>query len=89
MRSHRAFVCNTLNAPPLVTRIRRAVRQESGLLPACARVHEQFQLEPIWTGEVPNHGNPPHQELGYYGDDSTFDVGLWRVIGVQASGPSR
>jgi hypothetical protein len=60
----------------------RAARQERGILPACARVHERFTLAPIWTERVPNHGNPPHQELGYYGDDPAFDVGLWRVEGL-------
>ena len=62
--------------------LRRAIRGRSGILPACARVHEQFDLEPVWTDEVPNLGNPPHQELGYYGTDAAFQVGLWRVQGL-------
>lgn len=62
--------------------LRRAIREDSGALPACARVHERFDLEPLWTAEVANLGNPPHQELGYYGTDSVFEVGLWRVQGL-------
>ncbi len=62
--------------------LRRALRGGTGALPACARVHEQFDLEPVWVEEVANLGNPPHQELGYYGTDDVFEVGLWRVQGL-------
>jgi hypothetical protein len=65
----------------------RAARDERGILPACAQVHGRFTLAPIWTDRVQNHGNPAHQELGYYGDDPAFDVGLWRVEGL-AEGPN-
>lgn len=62
--------------------LRRSVREERGALPACASVHQRFDLEPVWTQEVTNLGNPPHQELGYYGTGSVFQVGLWRVHGI-------
>ncbi|MEZ4265740.1 MAG: hypothetical protein R3F39_05125 [Myxococcota bacterium] len=52
---------------------------ESGLLGACAAVHAHFRLEPVFVEQAPNHGNPVHQELGYYGPDPSFEVGLWRV----------
>ena len=59
----------------------RAARGESGLLPACAAVAKMYRLDPVWRDEVVNHGNPRHLELGYYGDDPLFNVGLWRVKG--------
>jgi hypothetical protein len=62
--------------------LRRSVREERGALPACASVHQRFDLEPVWTQEVTNLGNPPHQELGYYGTGAVFQVGLWRVHGL-------
>ena len=49
------------------------------LLGACAAVHAHFRLEPVFVEQAPNHGNPVHQELGYYGPDPSFEVGLWRV----------
>ena len=64
-------------------RLNRALAGESGLLPACAAVHQRFELEPLWRREVPNHGNPVHQNLLYYGDDPAFEVGLWRVRGLR------
>ena len=63
----------------------RAAKGERGLLPACARVHQRYRLDPLWTDSLPNYGNPPHQELGYYGDDERFSVGLWRVTGLLES----
>lgn len=62
----------------------RADRGERGLLPACDAVRERFDLEPVWEEDVPNHGNPVHQELGYYGDDPSFRIGLYRVRGLRA-----
>lgn len=50
-----------------------------GLLDACAAIHTHFRLEPVFVEAVPNRGNPVHQELGYYGPDEHFEVGLWRV----------
>lgn len=52
---------------------------ESGLLDACAAIHSHFRLDPIFVDEIPNRGNPVHQELGYYGPDPRYEVGLWRV----------
>ena len=62
-------------------RLLRSLSGESGLLKPCAAVHDAYTLEPVWTERVVNHGNPVHQELGYYGAGSHFDVGLWRVVG--------
>ncbi len=52
---------------------------QTGLLDACAAIHAHLRLEPVFVDEVPNRGNPVHQELGYYGPDERFEVGLWRV----------
>ena len=62
-------------------RLLRSETTERGLLPPCAALHRAYKLEAVWTERVPSHGNPVHQELGYYGDDAHFDVGLWRVVG--------
>jgi hypothetical protein len=59
----------------------RSQTDETGPLGACAAVHRAYRLEPVWTERVVNRGNPAHQELGYYGADTHFDVGLWRVMG--------
>ncbi len=61
----------------------RDERGGSGLLSACAAVHRHFDLEPVFVETVPNHGNPRFQELGYYGPEPTFEVGLWRVRGAR------
>jgi len=66
-------------------RLLRSQTDESGLLAPCAAVHRAYQLEPVWTRREPNHGNPLHQELGYYGHDVDFAVGLWRVVGRAAT----
>ena len=58
-------------------------------MPACAEVHRRYQLAPVWTREVLNHGNPRHQELGYYGLDERLQVGLWRVIALRRKTPAR
>ena len=62
----------------------RSRGQERGLLPACEAVQAHFELAPVWVDEVPNHGNPVHQELGYYSDEARFQVGLWKVVGARA-----
>jgi hypothetical protein len=59
----------------------RDERGGSGLLSACREVHERLDLEPVWVDDVPNHGNPRFQELGYYGPEPTLQVGVWRVRG--------
>ncbi len=61
-------------------RLRRAVSGAQGPLDPCAAVHSRFELEPVWIETVPNHGNPVHLELGYYGGEAEFEVGLWRVM---------
>jgi len=66
-------------------RLLRSETDETGPLSACAGVHRAYELEPVWTEQVPNHGNPVHQELGYYGADPHFEVGLWRVVGRAAT----
>ncbi len=64
-------------------RLLRSASGERGLLPACEAMHARFELEPAWSEIVPSHGNPVHQELGYYGLDSQFEVGLFRVRGLR------
>jgi hypothetical protein len=46
------------------------------LHPACARMHQDFRLEPVFEEDVPNHGDV---WLRYYGDAKTLRVGLYRV----------
>ena len=62
-------------------RLLRSQTDETGVLEACASVHRVYETEAVWVEQIPNHGNPVHQELGYYGADPHFDVGLWRVVG--------
>ena len=66
-------------------RLLRSKSDERGLLAPCAALHRAFDLEPVWTERVLNHGNPVHQELGYYSDEAHFEVGLWRVVGRAAN----
>lgn len=50
----------------------------------CARMGEQFVLEPVFEREIPNRGDV---WLEYYGDAPTLKVGLYRIrprVGVAA-----
>lgn len=46
------------------------------LQPPCARMREQFDLQPVLEREVENLGN---LRLEYYGDAPTLQVGLYRI----------
>ncbi|MGB0592217.1 MAG: hypothetical protein ACPGU1_21240 [Myxococcota bacterium] len=66
-------------------RLLRSQTDETGLLAPCAAVHRAYRLDPVWTARETNFGNPLHQELGYYGPEPHFEVGLWRVVGRAAT----
>jgi len=71
-------------------RILRARQGGMGLLPACAAVHRHFRLEPVWEQDVPNYGNPVHQELGYYSYRGPYEERsdfLQRDVGMMIHSP--
>ncbi|MEC9071936.1 MAG: hypothetical protein VX938_06125 [Myxococcota bacterium] len=71
-------------------RILRARQGGKGLLPACAAVHQHFKLEPVWEHDVPNYGNPVHQELGYYSYRGPYEERsdfLQRDVGMMIYSP--
>ena len=55
-----------LQGPGCYARILRGRTGGRGLLAPCAAVHRHFRLTPVFERQAPNHGNPVHQELGYY-----------------------
>lgn len=48
----------------------------ANLQPACARLRERAELEPIFERDVPNHGD---RRIAYYGSARTLRVGLYRL----------
>ena len=51
-------------------------RDDSGPIRACARLLDSGRWRPVFEREVPNHGD---NEFGYYPDDPTFRLGLYRL----------
>jgi hypothetical protein len=47
------------------------------LQPGCARMRQEFVLEPVLEWEVPNRGDV---WINYYGDAPTLTLGLYRIV---------